>query len=67
MDFLLITVNGSTCFQKESPKPLSDCKVFPIEGETLTAFENLKKELGEVVLQNIDNKDRPICQFVSRV
>ena len=35
-------------------KPLSDCKVFPIEREALRAFENLKEELGEVALQNID-------------
>ena len=35
-------------------KPLSDCKVFPIEGEALRALEDLKKELGEVALQNID-------------
>ena len=31
-------------------KPLSDCKVFPTEGEALPAFENLEKELGEVAL-----------------
>ena len=41
----------------EKIKPLSDCKEFPIEG-ALTAFENLKKELGEVALQNID-EDNP--------
>ena len=34
--------------------PLSDSKVFPIEGEALAAFENLKIELGDVALQNID-------------
>ena len=42
----------------EKINPLSDCKVFPTEGEALTTFENLKKELGEVALQNID-EDNP--------
>ena len=34
--------------------PLSNSKVFPIQGEALDAFENLKSELGDVALQNID-------------
>ena len=57
---MLITVNGSTSFQTKlnKIKQLSDYKVFPIEGEPLTVFENLKKELREVTLQNID-EDKP--------
>ena len=39
-------------------KALSGCKTFTIERETLPAFENIKKELGEVALQNID-EDKP--------
>lgn len=42
----------------EKINPLSDCKVFLTEGEALTTFENLKKELGKVALQNID-EDNP--------
>ena len=54
-------------------EPLSDCKVFSIEGEALTAFENLKKELGEVAPQNIDEgnpfvvkRDASEVAFMSR-
>ena len=36
-------------------KPLSDCKVFPTEGEALPAFENLEKELGEVALHRVSH------------
>ena len=39
-------------------KPLSDCKIFPIEGQALAAFETLKSELGNVALCNID-EDKP--------
>ena len=36
-------------------KPLSDCKVFPTEGEVLPAFENLEKEIGEVALHRVSH------------
>ena len=39
-------------------KPLSDCKIFPVEGDALMAFNNLKGELGGVALRNID-EDKP--------
>ena len=51
-------------------KPLSDCKVFPTEGEALPAFENLEKELGEVALHRVSHSgggggQSPILRFFS--
>ena len=38
----------------EKIRPLLDSKVFPLSKDALTAFEDLKAELGKVTLQRID-------------